>query len=173
MGLPSLKQSFVIGSTRTREGSVPRVLSSLAWADRLGMFKARWGIRRMHYTVDPGLYALGEPDRKSPVLVTANYKMSFDKLREALPGRDAWILVLNTRDQCLVCLRQGDLWNGRTRQSNRFGQTGANRFTSRTHFASIVGSRSGCPSGSEIVRVQGDLWPHSFKRYPCFFGWRT
>jgi acetyl-CoA decarbonylase/synthase complex subunit gamma len=50
----------------------------------------------MHYAVDPGLYALGNPDEKSPVLVTANYKMSFDRLREALPGRNAWILALNT-----------------------------------------------------------------------------
>jgi acetyl-CoA decarbonylase/synthase complex subunit gamma len=57
----------------------------------------------MHYTVDPGLYALGEPDEKSPVLVTANYKMSFDKLREALPGRDVWILVLDTRGINVWC----------------------------------------------------------------------
>jgi acetyl-CoA decarbonylase/synthase complex subunit gamma len=57
----------------------------------------------MHYTVDPGLYASGEPDQKSPVLVTANYKMSFDKLREALPGRDAWILVLNTQGINVWC----------------------------------------------------------------------
>jgi len=50
----------------------------------------------MHFTVDPGLYALGAPDERSPVLVTANYKMSFDRLRSALPGRNAWILVLDT-----------------------------------------------------------------------------
>jgi acetyl-CoA decarbonylase/synthase complex subunit gamma len=50
----------------------------------------------MNYKVDPGLYALGKPDDQSPVLVTANYKMSFDNLREAFPGRDAWILVLDT-----------------------------------------------------------------------------
>ncbi len=58
--------------------------------------KARWGIGRMHYTIDPGLYALGKPDDQSPVLVTANYKMSFDKLREELHRRHAWILVLDT-----------------------------------------------------------------------------
>jgi acetyl-CoA decarbonylase/synthase complex subunit gamma len=57
----------------------------------------------MHYTVDPGLYALGEPDEKSPVLVTANYKMSFDKLREALPGRHLWILVLDTQGINVWC----------------------------------------------------------------------
>jgi acetyl-CoA decarbonylase/synthase complex subunit gamma len=50
----------------------------------------------MRYTVVPGLYALGSPDRSAPVLVTANYKMSFDRLRRAVPGVDAWVLVLDT-----------------------------------------------------------------------------
>ena len=57
----------------------------------------------MHYTIEPGLYALGKPGEGSPVLVTANYKMSFDKLREALPGRDVWILVLDTRGINVWC----------------------------------------------------------------------
>jgi hypothetical protein len=50
----------------------------------------------MNYKIDPGLYALGEPGAEAPVFVSANYKMSFDRLREALPGHDAWILVLDT-----------------------------------------------------------------------------
>ncbi len=51
----------------------------------------------MRYRIDPGLYALGAPDADSPVLISANFKMSFDRLREALnPGRNAWILVLDT-----------------------------------------------------------------------------
>jgi acetyl-CoA decarbonylase/synthase complex subunit gamma len=57
----------------------------------------------MNYKVDPGLYALGMPDDQSPVLVTANYKLSFDSLRKALPGRDAWILVLDTRGINVWC----------------------------------------------------------------------
>jgi acetyl-CoA decarbonylase/synthase complex subunit gamma len=57
----------------------------------------------MHYTVEPGLYALGKPSGQSPVLVTANYKMSFDRLREALPGRHAWILVLDTKGINVWC----------------------------------------------------------------------
>lgn len=84
------------GLIQTRMGPVPQVSSSLLPADHWGTFKARWSIGRMNYKVDPGLYALGCPDDHAPVLVTANYKMSFDKLREALPDRDAWILVLNT-----------------------------------------------------------------------------
>jgi acetyl-CoA decarbonylase/synthase complex subunit gamma len=57
----------------------------------------------MHYTVDPGLYALGNPVSASPVLVTANYKMSFDRLRSALSGQDAWILVLDTKGINVWC----------------------------------------------------------------------
>jgi hypothetical protein len=57
----------------------------------------------MHYAVDPGLYALGFPDESSPVLVTANYKMSFDCLREALPGRNVWIIVLDTEGINVWC----------------------------------------------------------------------
>ncbi len=76
---------------------------SLVWTDHWGTIKARWGVGRMHYAVDPGLYALGSPDDQSPVLVTANYKMSFDRLREALPGYDAWILVLDTKGINVWC----------------------------------------------------------------------
>ena len=57
----------------------------------------------MRYVIEPGLYALGNPDEQAPVLVTANYKMSFDRLREALPGRHAWILVLDTKGINVWC----------------------------------------------------------------------
>ena len=84
---------------------MPRVSSELAFADRWGTVKARWSIGRMKYKVDPGLYALGEPDDTTPVLVTANYKMSFDALRKDLPGRNAWILVLDTNGINVWCGR--------------------------------------------------------------------
>ncbi len=103
MSPPRLEQPFVTGSIHTKAGALPQVSFTLAWADRLGACKARWGVGRMNYKVDPGLYALGNPDGKAPVLVTANYKMSFDMLREALPGRDAWILVLDTRGINVWC----------------------------------------------------------------------
>ena len=51
---------------------------------------------RMDYKVDPGLYALNDADAASPVLVTANYKLTFDRLRQALPELNAWLLVLDT-----------------------------------------------------------------------------
>jgi len=103
LSLSSLEQPFVTGSILTPSGSVPQILSTLTWRDHLGTFKARWGIGRMHYTVHPGLYAFGEPNETSPVLVTANYKMSFDKLRKELEGRNLWILVLDTKGINVWC----------------------------------------------------------------------
>jgi hypothetical protein len=102
-GLPRLDQGFVIGSVSTPAGSVPRVSSELQWRDHWGAVKARWGVGRMDYAIDPGLYALRNPDRESPVLVSANYKMSFDELRSALPGRDLWILALDTKGINVWC----------------------------------------------------------------------
>lgn len=57
----------------------------------------------MRYTVEPGLYAVGFPDEDSPVLVTANYKLSFDHLRFALPCENVWVLVLDTEGINVWC----------------------------------------------------------------------
>ena len=100
---PRLDQPFVEGWLEGPAGRIPRVSSHLTTRDHLGTLKARFGVGRMHYSMDPGLYALGMPHERSPVLVSANYKMSFDSLRCALPGRDAWILVLDTRGINVWC----------------------------------------------------------------------
>jgi hypothetical protein len=70
--------------------------STLSRADRWDHFLARWGYKRSKHRVEPGLYALGAPTPDSPVLVTANYTLSFDALRSALAEIDGYILVLNT-----------------------------------------------------------------------------
>ncbi|NQT17660.1 MAG: acetyl-CoA synthase subunit gamma [Planctomycetes bacterium] len=57
----------------------------------------------MQYRVQPGLYAAGTPTSDSPVLVSANYKMSFDRLRSQLEGIDAWIVVLDTQGVNVWC----------------------------------------------------------------------
>lgn len=50
----------------------------------------------MSYLVPPGLYAMGMPGPGSPVVVTANYKMTYDSVRRSLKGYDVWVLVLET-----------------------------------------------------------------------------
>jgi len=86
----------VIGEVVTPAGPVPRVSAEMSSSDRLGIWKVRWGIGRMKYTVPPGLYSLGEPDAGSEVLVTANFRMTFDLLRCSMNHVNVWILVLDT-----------------------------------------------------------------------------
>jgi CO dehydrogenase/acetyl-CoA synthase gamma subunit (corrinoid Fe-S protein) len=58
--------------------------SRITFSDKFQHLLARVGLRRDRFRVRPGLYALGNPDKKSTVFVTANYGLSFNKLREAL-----------------------------------------------------------------------------------------
>jgi acetyl-CoA decarbonylase/synthase complex subunit gamma len=96
-------QPFVTEVLETPVGPVPRVATVLAGRDRWGTFRVRLGFKRMQYTVEPGLYGVGAPTEDSPVLVTANYKLSFDHLRAAVAGLDAWILVLDTQGINVWC----------------------------------------------------------------------
>ncbi|MCK4752563.1 MAG: acetyl-CoA synthase subunit gamma [Planctomycetes bacterium] len=86
-----------------QDRNIPKVTTKLCWRDHLGAIKARWAMRRMRYTVKPGLYAIGNPTADSPVLVSANYKLSFDKLRKELTSLDAWIIVLDTKGINVWC----------------------------------------------------------------------
>lgn len=58
---------------------------------------------RNNYRISPGLYGVGNPGAQSPVLVTANYKLSFDALRFELSGVNAWLLVADTRGINVWC----------------------------------------------------------------------
>jgi hypothetical protein len=94
---------WTTGRTNTPAGDIPLVSTSLSFADRVGTLRMRLGIGRMTYTISPGLYGVGRPDAQSPVYVTANYKMSFDRVRQALDGLDGWLLVLDTRGINVWC----------------------------------------------------------------------
>ena len=82
--------------TEQTASEIIKTTSTLTFKDRLGAYKVRWGFGRMTYSIYPGLYSIGNPNVDSPVLVTANYKLTFDQLRQELSDFDAYILVLNT-----------------------------------------------------------------------------
>lgn len=100
---PDIKADFITGWTDSKIGKIPRVSTQLSRADKWGALKVRLALRRMKYKVEPGLYAVGEPDPGSMVLVSANYKLSFDHLRRELKGLKAWILVLDTQGINVWC----------------------------------------------------------------------
>ncbi|MBI4879471.1 MAG: acetyl-CoA synthase subunit gamma [Planctomycetes bacterium] len=102
-GSPKPAADWSVGTITTAAGEAPLVSTTLTARDRLGGWRVRWAIGRMNYRVDPGLYAAGDPTPASPVLVTANYKLTFDRLRSRLAGVDAWLLVLDTRGINVWC----------------------------------------------------------------------
>lgn len=83
--------------------SAPTVSTKLDFPDLMGALKVRLGIGRDHYTVKPGLYKVGHPDDQSDVLVSANYKLSFDVLRKNLASLNVWILVIDTKGVNVWC----------------------------------------------------------------------
>lgn len=109
---PSARPVRVVSATPVQDAFVRRqsafaeiqpTTSTLTMANHWDHWLARWGYRRMAHRVQPGLYALGRPDETSPVLVTANYTLSFDAVRSALAGHDAYILVLDTQGVNVWC----------------------------------------------------------------------
>ena len=96
-------EGFLAGIIETAINQVARIKTDLTAADKIGSFKARWGVGRMSYAVAPGIYAVGQPTPESPVLVSANYKLSFDSLRKELSGLDLWILVIDTKGINVWC----------------------------------------------------------------------
>lgn len=94
---------YISGAVDTFAGPVPRVSTTLTTADHLGALGVRLNVRRSDYRVRPGLYAVGDPDDTAPVLVTGNYKLTLDHLRRELAGRDAWILIVDSRGVNVWC----------------------------------------------------------------------
>ena len=52
--------------------------------------------RAAPYPVPPGLMLIGNPDRDSPVLITANYELTVRRVARDLAGVDAYLLVAPT-----------------------------------------------------------------------------
>lgn len=85
------------------EIKVSPIHSKWSLQDYLGAIKVRSTLARNNYMVEPGLYTIGKPDGDSEVLVSANYKLSFDILRRELKGLNAWIVVLDTKGVNVWC----------------------------------------------------------------------
>ncbi len=95
--------AWITGVLPSPAGPVPQAAADWSRSDYLGMVRSRIGAFRMRYAVPPGLYAVGSPDRGSDVLVSANYKLSFDVLRRAVKGMNVWVLVLDTKGINVWC----------------------------------------------------------------------
>jgi len=144
---------WVTGEIHTPKGSVPVVSTKLHFKDILGAWKVRWGIGRMNYKVNPGLYAIGKPDHTSPVLVSANYKLTFDVLRRELSGLDCWILILDTKGINVWCAASKGTF-GTDEIISRISKTGLSEIVSHRE---LVLPQLGAPgvSAHEVTKRTG------------------
>jgi len=99
-----IKPDWVTGSINSAIGPVAQISCEWDQSDKVGQIKARISNAfRMKYAIQPGLYAVGNPDEDSPVLLSANYKLSFDILRRELKTLNVWIIVLDTKGINVWC----------------------------------------------------------------------
>ena len=117
-----MHHEWVEGFIETPVGSIRRIRTALTSKDNFDNIKVRWGINRYNYTVSPGLYAIGYPNQNAHVIVTANYKLTFDALRKELAGQNLWILVLDTKGINVWCAA-GKGTFGSTELINRIQKT--------------------------------------------------
>ena len=97
------QSKWIVGVTTTPGGEVPKVSGDWTRKDYWEHIKCRTSSFRNNYTINPGLYAIGNPVANSDIIATANYKYSFDIVRRELKGFNLWILVLDTKGINVWC----------------------------------------------------------------------
>jgi len=65
--------------------------------------------RVLPFPCPTGLVRIGNPTRDSPVLLTCNYRLTVERVRRALRGIDAYLLVANSRGVNVWCAATGGL----------------------------------------------------------------
>jgi NAD-dependent dihydropyrimidine dehydrogenase PreA subunit len=64
-------------------------------------------LRMLPHRAPTGLVRIGTPGRDSPVLLTGNFTLTVRRLRDALRGRDVWLLCANSRRINVWCAAGG------------------------------------------------------------------
>lgn len=149
-GTGKKKPEWITGTVATEIGEVPLISTELSDRDRWEHIRCRISAFRDSYAVPPGIYAVGAPDSNSAVLTSANYKLSFDTLRRALKGIDAWVLVLDTKGINVWCAA-GKGTFGSDELITRISSSGLGRIVSHRN---IVVPQLGAP-GVSAHKVHG------------------
>jgi len=58
--------------------------------------------------IDPGIYKSGNPNKSSPIIVTANYEFTYIKVMRDLKGIDAWVLCVDSNGINVWCAARGN-----------------------------------------------------------------
>ena len=75
----------------------------------LGLEVVQTLLRMLPFPCGTGLIQIGRPDRDAPVLLTGNFRLTVERVKRALAGLDAWLLVANSRGVNVWCAATGGL----------------------------------------------------------------
>ncbi|MDH5406317.1 MAG: 4Fe-4S binding protein [Candidatus Aminicenantes bacterium] len=64
-------------------------------------------LRLLPFPCKTGLITIGNPDGNSPVFLTGNYRLTVERVKSALKGMDAYLLVANSRGINIWCSATG------------------------------------------------------------------
>ena len=64
-------------------------------------------LRVLPFPCSTGLIKIGNPGRNAPVLLTGNFRLTVERVRRALKGIDAYLLVANSRGVNVWCAAMG------------------------------------------------------------------
>ncbi|WP_455277113.1 HgcAB-like fusion protein [[Eubacterium] cellulosolvens] len=67
-------------------------------------------LRMFPFPGKTGLIKIGNPDRNSPVLLTCNYHLTVERVKRAIRGMDAFLLVANSKGVNVWCAATGGLF---------------------------------------------------------------
>ena len=66
-------------------------------------------LRVLPFPCRTGLVKIGNPGRNAPVLLTCNFRLTVERVRAALQGLDAYLLIANSRGVNVWCAATGGL----------------------------------------------------------------
>jgi NAD-dependent dihydropyrimidine dehydrogenase PreA subunit len=66
-------------------------------------------LRVLPFPCKTGLVTVGNPDRNSPILLTGNFRLTVERVKRAIGGIDAYLLVANSRGVNVWCASTGGI----------------------------------------------------------------
>ena len=105
---------LVAEKTETRpHPEIAAASTKLTFRDRVANVASDISLYSTFFRAEPGLYRIGEPGPAAPLLVTANFTLTFNLVRRALAGLNAYVLVIDTRGINVWCAAAGGKFDAR------------------------------------------------------------
>ncbi len=83
-----------------------------------------------HVPIEPGIYQAGNPDKNSPIIVTANYEYTYIKVMRDLKDINVWVLCVDSNGINVWCAARGNNF-GNSQLLEAIEATGIQNYTNK------------------------------------------